>query len=1016
MAAQAALDSYRVTAIIVTHDGALWLPETVAALASQTRPIDQLIAVDTASKDASKQLLKSARIQIINAERNCGFGEAISLAVDSMKPSSEEKSEWIWLIHDDCAPASTALEYLLESIQERPQVAMVGPKLLGWHDRTHLLEAGISIAGNGARWTGLEPLEYDQGQHDGIHEVLSVSTAGALIRRDIFEEIGGFDLNLGLFRDDVDFGWRARVAGHSVLAVTNAVAFHAQASATERRIVDVAGAFLHRPLLLDRRNAAYVLLANSSWWMLPWLSLQLLSSAMLRSIGYLLAKLPGYASDELIAVASLIIRPNLIFKARRARKAKRFVSSRIIAAFIPPRWSQLRLGVTAMVEKVKVFLLPSSDGASGSIVDSNEDDDLLVPTKNLQWFGVLRKPAVLGFVVLAIFTLVASRNRLGSLIGGALPASPSGTHDLWHTYFESWHQVGMGSTNASPPWIALLAIAATVLLGKAGLLITLLFLVAPLLMMWSILNLFKHFTTNYWISVPASFLYAISPVAIAAINSGRLGTLAVLIIGPQIPLLLRHWKLIELHSWRRIFGLSMLFAVLYSFTLVSFIIAFSAAAIAILIDYLSFRTEPNKPLFLGRLYKRLTVVFLPLLLTAPYSLEAFIYPSRLLAEPGISTAGGDTNLVLLANPGGIGAMPWWLVSPVLLILLVSLFSSSSARTIAQYGIGFLTGAVFFSAFSISAHGNSASSRVWVGSFLVGATIAAATAGVVILDRLREVLIASNINFRHILAALLLLLTALYTIVTLGWSISAGANSPVQSNSPTVMPAFLSVENETKILVLREVGSEGTKAVQYYISRGADIELGEPDVAPRQIPELVAAAQTLIDGTGITSSKVLASYGIKYVFVKTPFDPTVIQTIDGLGGFTRASATSAGVVWRVTGVIGRLVFTSDSGVQEILEAGEVGARTLVPGAGTVTVTEAYDRSWQILENGYRLPRVRSELGLPVFTVTEAGEISLIHDGTIRRAWISLSLIIWVVVVILALPAGRRKREISEKELA
>ena len=58
---------------------------------------------------------------------------------------------------------------------------MAGPKLLGWHDRTHLLEAGISIAGNGARWTGLEPLEYDQGQHDGVHDVLAVSTAGALI-------------------------------------------------------------------------------------------------------------------------------------------------------------------------------------------------------------------------------------------------------------------------------------------------------------------------------------------------------------------------------------------------------------------------------------------------------------------------------------------------------------------------------------------------------------------------------------------------------------------------------------------------------------------------------------------------------------------------------------------------------------------------------------------------------------------------------------------------------------------
>jgi hypothetical protein len=50
------------------------------------------------------------------------------------------------------------------------------------------------------------------------------------------------------------------------------------------------------------------------------------------------------------------------------------------------------------------------------------------------------------------------------------------------------------------------------------------------------------------------------------------------------------------------------------------------------------------------------------------------------------------------------------------------------------------------------------------------------------------------------------------------------------------------------------------------------------------------------------------------------------------------------------------------------------------------------------------------------VTEPGEISLIHDGTVRRGWLSLQLIIFVIVLVMALPAGRRKSEISDKELA
>lgn len=62
MASLADVDKHRVTAVLVSHNGAVWLPEVVAALTSQTRPIDLITAVDTGSEDASIKLLKSARI------------------------------------------------------------------------------------------------------------------------------------------------------------------------------------------------------------------------------------------------------------------------------------------------------------------------------------------------------------------------------------------------------------------------------------------------------------------------------------------------------------------------------------------------------------------------------------------------------------------------------------------------------------------------------------------------------------------------------------------------------------------------------------------------------------------------------------------------------------------------------------------------------------------------------------------------------------------------------------------
>jgi hypothetical protein len=59
---------------------------------------------------------------------------------------------------------------------------------------------------------------------------------------------------------------------------------------------------------------------------------------------------------------------------------------------------------------------------------------------------------------------------------------------------------------------------------------------------------------------------------------------------------------------------------------------------------------------------------------------------------------------------------------------------------------------------------------------------------------------------------------------------------------------------------------------------------------------------------------------------------------------------------------------------------------------------------------------SALGLPVFSVTKPGEMELYYDGTLRRGWLSLQIVVLVTVITLALPAGRRRREISEEELA
>ncbi|MDP1712005.1 MAG: glycosyltransferase [Candidatus Nanopelagicaceae bacterium] len=1004
----------RVTAILVVHDGAAWLPEVVASLASQTRPIDYTLAIDTGSEDSSLRLLKNARVPSFSMPRDTGFGAAVSVALEHI-PTSSIGSEWLWLIHDDCAPQPGALEALLTAVEDRPQVAIAGPKLRGWYDRTHLLEAGVSIAGNGARWTGLETHEYDQGQHDGIRDVLSVSTAGMLIRRDVFEELSGFDPNLSLFRDDVDLGWRAHVAGHKVITVTDAVAYHAEAASSERRGVDVKSAFLHRPLILDRRNAAYVLLANSSWWHLPWLTLQLFSSALVRAVGYLLAKLPGYASDEILAVGYLIIRPGIIFEARKLRRRQRLISSRVVSTFIPPRWSQLRLSTIRATEAIRTTLLPAAPEPVGALETESEDEDLLVPAAPVRWISILRRPEVSGLLFLLALTSLWSSHRYGPLVGGALSDAPVGASDLWSRYGESWHQVGMGSSTATPTWILVLALLSTLFLGKAVFFVTFFFWAAPLLFMLSMYSLLRKFSTNSWLTVGASIGYALSPVAVASINSGRLGTIATLILLPRIVYYIPRLNGIERSHWRFIFGFSLLVGVLISFTLQAFLGIALFHIFSMFRDYQDYRISQNLKLFQDRLARRSTLVVVPFLLCLPWSFEALIHPSRFLLEPGISIPGGGPNLAIIANPGGPGSVPWWFISPITLLLIGSLFSASITRKYAQAGFAFLLGATLLSVASFSSHASSTKSLLWVGTLLTFSTVAAICCAVIILNGLRKRLAKSHFHYRHTVAGLVIATTVVYALTTSVWAATAGANSPVRADQGTILPAYLAVTPGVKTLVLRNLEDEKVTTLSFYIARERDSLLADPDVAPPPSTAIETAVREMVDGSGINSSKVLSAHGIKYIFMKNPVDSQVVRTMDGLGGFLRTSATQDGIVWRVAGVSERLVFTDKNGTAVAIPTDEVSAQFSASGPGTLSLAENYSSGWQVIQQGKQLVRSRNAFGLPQFNVPRSGEFILIHDGTLRRAWLSLELIVLLVVLVMALPAGRRKREISSERL-
>ena len=208
--------------MVVAHDGARLLPGLIHAVREQTHPVHRVVGVDTGSSDRSGATLTELLGQdaVFGMEPETGYGAAVAQALQhpaarrpargsGPEPGGPARggpgSQWIWLLHDDCEPARDALEHLLAGASRSRSVAILGPKLKDLSNRRVVREAGITTDRAGRRLTGVEPGEIDQGQHDGSRGVLAVSSAGMLVRRDVWNQLGGFDANLPLFRDDIDF-------------------------------------------------------------------------------------------------------------------------------------------------------------------------------------------------------------------------------------------------------------------------------------------------------------------------------------------------------------------------------------------------------------------------------------------------------------------------------------------------------------------------------------------------------------------------------------------------------------------------------------------------------------------------------------------------------------------------------------------------------------------------------------------------------------------------------------------
>ncbi len=1009
--------NHAVHALIVTHDGARWLPELISSLSELSFAPTSIRAIDTGSVDRTSELLSDGGIPVRGADRDSGFGEAVNLGVDwiTEEIETDPAQTWIWLLHDDCAPLPDALEKLAMALADAPSVAMAGPKIRGWHDRNHLLEVGVSIAGNGARWTGLERRERDQGQHDGVRDVLSVSSAGALIRLDVWKELSGFDPHLTLFRDDVDFGWRLNVAGHRVIAVPDAVLLHAEAAATERREIDVEGATLQRPHLLDRRHANYVLLANSARWRLPQVLARLIVSTLVRSIGYLFAKLPGYAGDEIAALALFLARPDLIRSARKVRAQSRLLPASAVSTYLAPDGSQIRLAFESLRELVFKGIAPASNPSS-SFSDARyavaEDDEEVVRSNSFV-LRALKVPGVTLFLALALVNLIVFRGKWGNLSGGALLPAPSSGLDLIRTYFDSWHPIGIGSSTPAPPWMLVVGLLATITLGNLHAFVSIIFLLAmPLsgLMMHRALS--KH-VDDRAIRIAGAVVYSFSPVLLIAISDGELTLILASMILPWAlglwsqgaQSILQRESFSQAKLWRSLFVAVIFMALLPQLAIIYLLIA----------GAFIFRIRSQG----AKRVATLAMLFgiSPLLALFPWSASALIHPTLWLRSFGLGPVSASAWQLALFNPGGFHSPPFWMGTPLLLgALLISIRSGRARiRIFASLSLFVLSVSILLSAITITPYGSPTPAHLWSGAGLLLATALAIYALSLVSDGLSGRLRTSPLSRQH-LESLITTAAVIISIITgIIWQLATP--SPLHSNSQQILPAFVNASlqssDRSRVLVL-QVSDSGTR---YSVVREGTSVLGDPEVSGL-MPDLLdnTLAELMAGGTDSTT-RILGQFAIKYVFVTAPAPTSLSRLLDGVGGLRRVSATNQGTLWKITTPTGRLTFLgTGANSAVILPSSRVAAQVRIPGPGTLSLSEKVDPKWSVLIDQEILKPVHSESWNPTFRVAHGGELRLVHDSSYRRLALALQFLTLIGLLVMCLPGGRRWIDRPDDEVA
>lgn len=936
-----------VTAVLVTRGTTPYLAESVRALLACNPGPERVIVVD-ASVDSSAEIAPDTRVTLVRAPDARSFGAAVTTALRILPPAAT--SQWLWLFHDDSAPAPDALGHLLRTLEHTASVAVAGVKQVGWDDPDELLEVGFTVSRSGRRMTGVEPGEVDQGQHDSRDDVLAVGLTGALVRLNVWTEMRGTDPTYGVFGDGLDLCRRVRLAGHRVIVVPAAVVRHAQASLSGAdgrsadRTADRDATFGAR-----LRSQLYFLATGINGWLLPFFLVAAVLAAPFRALYRVTMKVPRHALDELWAPIWLLTRLPRVLTAR-------FGAARTAAA-------GRGLLVPLMATTRDVLDAHQDRRLAGAARRKAANAPHELDREEMRAAAQRRRLTALGVVVIAtVATIVALHPVLrtvtdgSAIVGGSLLPAGGGLSDLWQAISGGWIRDGLGASAPADPLLTALAPVAALSGGNLQLAVNALVVGALVLSgigAWVAAGAAtRSVALRFW----AALMWVAAPSLLLAVGQGRLGAVLAHAALPWFALAVARtlgvqrtdtWGKQRLRSAERADQrLRERLGQPSTATGQPSVAALGAAALAFVV------VVAGAPVLLvpgvlvlvvvalgaQRHRRYLTLIPLPALaLMGPLLVRAAVTWSSggwriLLGDPGLSLAstGAPAWRQLLAHP--VDPAPWFaaggtwgLVGTYAPYAFGVILLAAACVGLLRHGgrgraacVGWAVAAIglataLASAATVVAAGTGTPVTGWAGaglSLLVLGLLAAAVPG---LDGLASKALTHTFGWRQVALAAGAVLVAAVPLTALGiWAAQSTTDTSTVALShldraivPAVGQQMQSSGRQARVLVL-EVRRDGSLAYQLLHGDGPQLTDSSTvvDVAglagrPDPVAELVARTSAGMDSG---QAQDLAELAVGAVLVPPSDDlarAQLVSRIDTVPGVTRITENESGTIWRVT---------------------------------------------------------------------------------------------------------------------